>query len=135
YGLDGSPAALGRALDNIYFDAGIAIELELSPFVRDPALHLAALVKQRGIAPESANVRFGLDPIPSIAATARVPVPWPDLAKRFAGTVTQLRDQVFQGAFATADARVIHNAGGSEAQELAFALGCAVTYLRALETN
>jgi methylmalonyl-CoA mutase len=28
---------------------------------------------------------------------------------------------------------VIHNAGGSEAQELAFALGSAVTYLRALE--
>ena len=39
----------------------------------------------------------------------------------------------FRGPFAVADGRVIHNAGGSEAQELAFALGSAVTYLRALE--
>ena len=30
---------------------------------------------------------------------------------------------------------MIHNAGGSEAQELAFALGSAVTYLRALEAS
>ncbi len=34
-----------------------------------------------------------------------------------------------------ADGRIIHNAGGSEAQELAFALACAVSYLRALEAS
>ena len=39
----------------------------------------------------------------------------------------------FHGPFAVADGRVIHNAGGSEAQELAFALASAVAYLRALE--
>ena len=38
-----------------------------------------------------------------------------------------------RGALAAADGRVIHNAGGSEAQELAFALAVAVAYLRALE--
>jgi methylmalonyl-CoA mutase len=41
----------------------------------------------------------------------------------------------FRGPFAVADGRVIHNAGGSEAQELAFALACAVTYMRALEAG
>ena len=42
---------------------------------------------------------------------------------------------VSAGPFAVADGRVIHNAGGSDAQELAFALASAVTYLRALETG
>jgi methylmalonyl-CoA mutase len=47
--------------------------------------------------------------------------------------VKELADVGFRGPFAVADGRVIHGAGGSEAQELAFALGSAVTYLRALQ--
>src|SRR5262249_13441721 len=39
------------------------------------------------------------------------------------------------GPFAPADARIVHNAGGSEAQELAYALAVAVAYLRALEAG
>src|SRR5262249_19800550 len=41
--------------------------------------------------------------------------------------------QGFRGPFAVADGRIIHNAGGSEAQELAFAVAAAVDCLRALE--
>ncbi|MBS0527807.1 MAG: methylmalonyl-CoA mutase, partial [Proteobacteria bacterium] len=37
--------------------------------------------------------------------------------------------------FAVADGRVIHDAGGSEVQELAFVLACAIDYLRALESE
>ena len=47
--------------------------------------------------------------------------------------MSDLASQGFTGPFAVADGRVIHAAGGSEAQELAFALACAVAYLRALE--
>ena len=43
--------------------------------------------------------------------------------------------QGFRGPFAVADGRVVHDAGGSEAQELAFALASAVAYLRALEAG
>src|SRR5256885_5934762 len=39
YGLDGSAETLARVLDGIYLDAGVATELELAPFIRDPALH------------------------------------------------------------------------------------------------
>ena len=49
--------------------------------------------------------------------------------------VGKLAGDGFRGPFAVADGRVIHNAGGSEAQELAFALASAVAYLRALETG
>jgi methylmalonyl-CoA mutase len=44
-------------------------------------------------------------------------------------------DQGFRGPFAVADGRIIHNAGGSEAQELSFAIASAVEYLRALVAN
>jgi methylmalonyl-CoA mutase len=40
----------------------------------------------------------------------------------------------FRGPFAPADGRVIHDAGGSEAQELAFVLATGVEYMRALES-
>src|SRR6202043_2074285 len=40
-----------------------------------------------------------------------------------------------RGPFAPADARIVHNAAGSEAQELAYALAVAVAYLRALEAG
>ena len=49
--------------------------------------------------------------------------------------VGELAGDGFRGPFAVADGRVIHNAGGSEAQELAFALASAVAYLRALEAS
>ena len=49
--------------------------------------------------------------------------------------VGELAAAGFRGPFAVADGRVIHNAGGSEAQELAFALASAVAYLRALEAR
>ena len=41
----------------------------------------------------------------------------------------------FKGPFALADGRPVHDAGGSEAQELAFTLAVAVAYLRALEAG
>ena len=47
--------------------------------------------------------------------------------------VAELAAHGFPGPFAVADGRIVHNAGGSEAQELAFALAIAVAYLRALE--
>ena len=40
----------------------------------------------------------------------------------------------FKGPFAVADGRVIHDAGGSEVQELAFVLAAGVAYLRAIES-
>jgi len=52
-----------------------------------------------------------------------------------ARTEARVKRRFARGPLAVADGRVIHNAGGSEAQELAFALASAVTYLRALEAG
>lgn len=135
YALTADPVALAQTLDGVHLDAGIAIELDLGPDAKDMALMLANLVRSRGLAAEKANIRFGFDPLGVLAATGWSDMPWPDMAPIFAATVTGLKDQGFRGPLAAADGRPIHAAGGSEAQELAFTLGVAVAYLRAMETG
>jgi len=135
YGLDASETAMERVLADIQFDAGIAIELDLSPQAKDAPDWLAALVKRCGIDPRSSDIRFGLDPLGAMAATGGAFLPWSEIAPVFAALVRNLSAQGFRGPFAAADARPVHDAGGSEAQELAFALGNAVAYLRAMESG
>jgi methylmalonyl-CoA mutase len=135
YGLDSSLATLERVFDGIYLDAGVVIDFNVSAATRDAAKNFAALVKNRGIAPETVALRASLNPLGHMAATGDAIRPWRELAPTFADLVKDLAAQGFRGPFAVADGRVIHNAGGSEAQELAFTLGSAVTYLRALEAR
>jgi methylmalonyl-CoA mutase len=135
YGLDAAPATLARVLDGVALDAGIAIDFNLSPPTREAVRHFAALVKRRGLTPSAVDMRASINPIGGFAATGTGPRPWPALAQNFAALVRELADQGFAGPFAVADGRIIHNAGGSEAQELAFAIASAVAYLRALETS
>ena len=135
YGLDASPDTLARALDGVYLDAGVVIDFNVAVETRDAAKNLAALVKRRGIAPDTVEMRASLNPLGGVAATGVEARPWKELAPYFAGLVQELAGDGFRGPFAVADGRVIHNAGGSEAQELAFALASAVTYLRALEAG
>lgn len=133
FGLEPTAAALARVLDGVHLDAGIALEFEIGPQARDVPGHFADLVRQKGIAPATIEARFGLDPIGAAAASGGSPAPWPEIAKAIGGAVSQLASAGFRGPFVAADGRVIHDAGGSEAQELAFVLASAVTYLRALE--
>src|SRR5579883_3422806 len=130
YGLAATPETLAHVLD-----AGIAIDFNLSPATRDAVKHFAAVVKSRGLAPASVDLRASINPIGGFAAAGTSPRPWPALAQGFARMVRELADQGFAGPFAVADGRIIHNAGGSEAQELAVAIASGVQYLRALEAN
>jgi methylmalonyl-CoA mutase len=133
YGLDASSAAVERALAGVRLDAGIAIELELGPDAEEAARSVASAVLKRGVSAAAANLRFGLDPLGATAVAGRAPVPWPEMAPRFAAGIAALAEQGFKGPFAVADARAVHAAGGSEAQEVGFALSHALAYLHALE--
>ncbi len=130
YGLDGSQETIARALDGIYLDAGIALELDLGPQHKDAGTNLAASLKARGVALDKTQIRFGYDPLGAMARNGAAPLPWPQLGKMFADMVAGLRAQGFTGPFAAADGRSVHAAGGSEAQELAFVIANAVEYLR-----
>jgi methylmalonyl-CoA mutase len=133
FGLPPTKEALARVLDGVYLDAGIGIEFEISPQSRDVGQHLAELLAARNIAPAAVNVRFGLDPIGGGGVRGSSHGSWDSIAKVFGGKIAQLAKIGFRGPFAPADGRVIHDAGGSEAQELAYVLAVGVAYLRALE--
>jgi methylmalonyl-CoA mutase len=133
YGLDASKEVIARVLDGVVLDAGIALELHTGETTKDAADHVAALVKSRGIAPGAVDIRFGHDPLGAHVGGGGAPIPWRELAPRFAAHVAALARQGFRGPFAAADGRIVHDAGGSEAEELAYALSAAVAYLRALE--
>jgi methylmalonyl-CoA mutase len=134
YGLEPSAAALARALDGVELDL-VAIDLNVSPASRHIVGAFAALAKDRGLAPASLDLRFSINPIGGFAAEGKSPRGWNEMGSAFAAMVGELGGLGFSGPFAVADGRIIHNACGSPAQELAFALGSGVDYLRALEAS
>jgi methylmalonyl-CoA mutase len=134
FGLPVSEQALAAALDGVKLDAGIVLDIDLPPFARELPRRIADLVK-RGFDPAAVDIRFGHDPLSAIAATGKIPLPWSETAPLLARLIATLAAAGFKGPFAVGDGRIVHNAGGSEAQELAFALGSAVAYLRALEAG
>ena len=135
YGLQASAETLARVFDSIMLDAGITIDFNLSPATRSVIQQFTALVKSRKLAPASIDMRASINPIGGFAASGTSPQTWDILSKSFATMIGELSSQGFRGPFAVADGRIIHNAGGSEAQELAFAVASAVEYLRALESS
>src|SRR5579864_7476896 len=133
YGLEPTAEAIAKVLDGVFPDAGIAIELQVGPQSRMAAIHLAEYVKRKGISPGACNIRFGLDPLGACAVWGSSPYSWAEIAPAVTGGIRGLVGSGFRGPFAAADGRVIHDAGGSEAQELAFVLASAIAYLRAIE--
>lgn len=134
YGLPASRGTIERVLQGVHLDAGIAIDCDLGPQPEDAAAHLTAVIKSGGVSPSAMQIRFGLDPLGALAGSGGGPT-WSEHASRFAALLSGLSADGFKGRFAAADGRIVHAAGGSEAQELAFVLATAVAYLRALEAG
>lgn len=132
YGLPGDAASIARILDGVQLDA-ISVQLQTAEPTRDAADHVAALVKARGHGPKAVDIHFNHDAIGAHTLTGTLPIPFRDLMPRFAEHVGSLAKLGFKGPLTLADGRIVHNAGGSEAQELAYVLAVAVAYLRALE--
>jgi methylmalonyl-CoA mutase len=135
FGLDPTAEALEKVLDGVFIDAGISIELQVGPQSRMAAIHMAELVKRKGIDPAACAICFGLDPIGACAVWGSSPYSWPEIVPAVTGGIKGLAAMGFKGPFAPADGRVIHDAGGSEVQELAFVLAAGVEYTRALEST
>jgi methylmalonyl-CoA mutase len=133
FGLPASEQALGRTLEGFDFEAGAALDLDISP--RAAAIVDAALAKRAMLSGRGAGMRIGHDPIGAMALAGSTARPWSEEAPHFAGRIAALMRAGFLGKLAAADGRIVHNAGGSEVQELAFVLGVALAYLRALEAG
>ena len=132
---NGTSQTLARLFDGVFFDAGIAIALNPVLGRENAGINLADLIEGRGIDPAKVDLRFNYQPLGAIATRGAAPAPWPEFEKPFAKMIGDLSRRGFKGPFALADGRPVHDAGGSEAQELAFTLAVAVAYLRALEAG
>ena len=125
-------AALHAAFEGVRFDADIHIELDLGVESEAQARNFAALVARSGAEPSQCFISFGLDPLGALARSGKRSRGWAEEAGALAASVAALRGDGFRGPFVVADGRAVHDAGGTPAQELAFALGAGVAYLRAL---
>jgi methylmalonyl-CoA mutase len=133
FGLEPTADAVATLLKDIYLNAGIGIELQVGPQSRMAAIQVAEYVKSRGLDPAACDIRFGLDPLAACAVWGHSPYAWEEITPAVTGGIKGLAALGFKGPFASADGRVVHDAGGSEVQELAFVLACGLAYLRALE--
>jgi methylmalonyl-CoA mutase len=135
FGMEPTAETVAAVLNGIFIDAGIAIELNVGPQSRMAAIHLADHITARKIDPATCNIRFGLDPIGACAVWGSSAYNWWEIAPAFTDAIKKVAAAGFKGPFAVADGRVIHDAGGSEVQELTYVLAVAVAYLRALEAS
>jgi methylmalonyl-CoA mutase len=133
YGLRGHDSAtLRAAFDGVAFDTGTRFELDLGAAPADRALAFAGFVERSGAKPAETEIAFGLDPVQAGMRGAPTVDDGRRRAAEAAAVARDLRDRGFAGPFFVADARGAHNAGGTPAQELAFALAAAAADLRAL---
>ncbi|MDB5650383.1 MAG: mutA [Hyphomicrobiales bacterium] len=130
FGLSPEAAAIERALESVVLETGVLIQIDAGAKAEQVASHLASLIAARKLAPADMRVHFGLDPVGDAARSAASA-----LSSTFVPAVQRLRAAGFIAPICVADGRIVHASGGSEAQELAYALGAAVTMLRALEAN
>ena len=133
FGLPANERTLGRVLEGVDLGAGIAVELDLTPPAE--AVINAALASGLVLSPPASNLRVGRDPLGAMAIAGGGARRWSEDAPHFARRLAALAREDVASPQAAADGRVIHNAGGSEAQELAFVLAVATAYLRALEAE
>jgi methylmalonyl-CoA mutase len=132
---DAAPDTLKRLFDGVMLDAGIAIALNPVVGRGNAGEALAALIEAQRIDPAKVDLRINYQALSTLAVRGGAPAPWPEMAPPFAKVVRGLIDRGFKRHLVLADGRAIHDAGGSEAQELAFALALAAAYLRMLEAG
>jgi methylmalonyl-CoA mutase len=125
---------LDEALSGVMLDL-IHLRVDAGGYGRQMAALVLALAERRGHKLSDLSLDLGLDPIGAMAAHGRISASWSIMARRMGDTLNHLTTQGFAGRAFLADGRVYHEAGASEAQELAAVLATGVGYLRALEVQ
>ncbi|MHB8287051.1 MAG: methylmalonyl-CoA mutase subunit beta, partial [Caulobacteraceae bacterium] len=118
---------LAQALDGVL--------LELAPVALDAgflgplaATWLGDLAKGAPTAP----LAFNLDPLGAFAVAGESPGPMASILHQAGETAARLAQTYPAASLMLASGRVVHEAGGTQAQELGFMLACALTYAKAL---
>lgn len=122
----GDSAPLGRALE------GVA--LELAPVALDAGIEGPDAANALAVAAKGsprAKLRFHMDPISAFAEAGGSPRPIEEHLTLAANTAARHAGAYPEATYFLASGRVAHEAGGSAAQELAFAAASAVAHVKA----
>ncbi len=125
-------AEMDRLLENVLLDL-IHIRIDGGYVTRSSLALLVALAERRGIDPSALQVTAEIDPIGGFAQKGWTSGTLEAMAPRLWDLVHYCEDIGLKGALTSADGRIWHAAGASEAQELAYTLATAVTYLREID--
>jgi methylmalonyl-CoA mutase len=123
---------LDRTLKGVMLDL-IHLRVDAGGHGRQMAALVLALAERRGHTLSELSLDLGLDPVGAMAAMGRMSASWDAMAQRMGDTLAHLTSKGFAGRAFLADGRVYHEAGASEAQELAAVLATGLSYLRGLE--
>lgn len=129
---DHAPASFDAALKGVHADL-IRIRLEAAPFTgRAVAEGFAAYAKRHRLPGATLKVDFGLSPLADLAVAGEAPLPFAAMMTNARDIIAHLQAEGFSGPFLRCDGRAFHEAGASEAQELASVIAQGAAYLRAL---
>jgi len=132
FGLPAKPEAIAEALRGVHCDL-VRLRLDPPPFAGgDTADAFRAFAKARNLPGATLKVEFGMRPLADWARIGAIPKAWLAICTRIREAVTALLEAGFTGPFLTADSRPFHEAGASEAQEIASLIAQGITYLRLL---
>lgn len=134
FGLTAEAKTFDAALDGIDLNA-VHLRLEPGPRGKKTQALFADYVKRAGYEASQLNVRFGLDAIGAVASCGTMRWPFDVIQQHMRDEWQNRLDDGFKGPFYEADGRPFHDAGASEAQELAIVLANALAFLRALEAK
>jgi methylmalonyl-CoA mutase len=130
-GLSDQAGSMARALTGVLLDV-CPIALDAGDNALGAAASLLAVWRERGVADDKRHGAFNLDPLGTLARTGTSTQPAlkaMEIAARLAADCQSMPHVTVLAA----DGRPYHEAGASEAQELAAMLGTLVAHLRACE--
>ncbi len=122
---------LATALSGVLLDIA-PVSLDAGAYGREAAGLLCAVWTRRGIDTDAAQGAFNLDPLGVWATNGAGSAPLREEIARAANFAAWAKRAWPQARALRADGRIVHEAGGSSASELAFAAAAAAENLRAL---
>ncbi len=131
-GLPATKEALFQVLDGIDLET-TALRIDAHPSIRKSAEWMFQFIQYNKPNPRKLRLAAGIDTASIFASSGRLAMSFEALKASLPQSLTGFFASGLPGILLEADARPVHNAGGTAAQELGFALSVAVGHLRMAE--
>ncbi len=132
YGLPNSMEALQTALDGVPLSK-MHVRVDVHPGSRGMAEWMLAFLSKKPVDPSKLSLSFGIDAAAILAGAGYLRMSIEALKESMPQSLAHFFSLGLPGVLLEADGRVFHNAGATEAQELAIVLSSATENLRMFE--